>query len=273
MKHVYAAIMLFVTFVFISLIYVVSLFDDIQNQINNINLKFESVYEELENHDNILDTNEENDEPQEPIKSEEKEEIVVDDLIFESSTETNDLTNVDNSFINSFPVVTEDKKENEIEVENETEVQDNKNSQNDSNSGNNIYGDMADSYYGRLYIPSAGINVALYYGWSQYITDRVDSANIFCPSYAEGFTIADHNNQAFSRLFSVGVGTSAYIEHPTFGTITIVCTDVFYGYNRSGYIMDANGANAMNMANYMMYTCSDGVDGVFISLWSILSMG
>jgi hypothetical protein len=48
------------------------------------------------------------------------------------------------------------------------------------------------NYYGRLHIPEVGINVALYYGADQSITNRKDSANIFSMSVFDGLYIADH---------------------------------------------------------------------------------
>jgi sortase (surface protein transpeptidase) len=48
------------------------------------------------------------------------------------------------------------------------------------------------NYYGRLHIPKVSINVALYYGADQSITNRKDSANIFSMSVFDGLYIADH---------------------------------------------------------------------------------
>lgn len=129
--------------------------------------------------------------------------------------------------------------------------------------------DLSHLYYGRLHVPSVGINVALYYGWSQYITDRKDSANIFTWDDCPGYTIADHNNQEFSKLFKVDVGTKGYIEHKNGYTINIECVDIFDGYNTGKYIVDTNGVNAANRTDYMMYTCLYRTNGVLICLWEI----
>jgi hypothetical protein len=112
--------------------------------------------------------------------------------------------------------------------------------------------------------------VALYYSYDQDITDRKDSANIFSFKDDKGHTIADHNNQEFSKLLTVKSGMTGYINHRDFGRINIQCYSVFDGYNNGHFIADKNGNNAMNMADYMMYTCKPKSDQVLICLWSIL---
>lgn len=122
-------------------------------------------------------------------------------------------------------------------------------------------------FYGRLYVPDAKIDVALYVGYSQGICDRQDSANIFSFGTDEGKTIADHSNQEFRKLFSVKVGTEGYIELKNGEIINIVCTDIFNGHNDGVYIVDEEGNNVMDVADYMMYTCRDGWRNVIICLW------
>lgn len=123
------------------------------------------------------------------------------------------------------------------------------------------------NFYGRLYVPDAKIDVALYVGYSQAICDRQDSANIFSFGIDEGKTIADHNNQEFSKLFSVKVGTQGYIKLQNGDIINIVCTDVFNGHHDGVYIVDEEGNNVMDIADYMMYTCRNGWRNVRICLW------
>lgn len=123
------------------------------------------------------------------------------------------------------------------------------------------------NFYGRLYVPDAKIDVALYVGWAQAICDRQDSANIFSFGLDEGKTIADHNNQEFSKLFSVEVGTEGYIELKNGDVVNIVCTDVFNGHNDGVYIIDEEGNNVMDVADFMMYTCRNGWQNVRICLW------
>ena len=152
----------------------------------------------------------------------------------------------------------------ESEDEKKTEVQ-----QND-NYYNNIYEDMKDLYYGRLYIPDLNINVALYYGSKQYITDRVDSANIYMVLHRDCLTIADHNHQAFANLPNVQVGMMGYIQKGHEGSIRtdIQCIDICYGQNIKDFITDMNGEYIAPDCFYMMYTCKDDSNNVFICLWN-----
>lgn len=123
------------------------------------------------------------------------------------------------------------------------------------------------NFYGRLYIPDAKIDVALYKGCAQAICDRQDSANIFSFGLDVGKTIADHSNQEFRKLFSVKIGMQGYIELENGDIINIVCTDIFNGHNNGVYITDEEGNNVMDVADYMMYTCRDGWRNVHICLW------
>lgn len=122
-------------------------------------------------------------------------------------------------------------------------------------------------FYGRLYIPDAMIDVALYTGNAQGICDRQDSANIFSLGLDVGKTIADHSNQEFRKLFSVEIGTQGYIELENGDIINIVCVNVFNGHNNGVYITDEEGNNVMDVADFMMYTCRNGWRNVRICLW------
>lgn len=132
----------------------------------------------------------------------------------------------------------------------------------------NIYEDMSELYYGRLYIPDLDVNVGLYRGTNQYITDREDSANIFSLGKSFGTTIADHNNQEFSKLFNVSVGTKGYINNIHQQRIHLECTDVFEGYNTGSHIVNKSGIIVMGDDDYLMYTCNYS-GGVLITLWTI----
>lgn len=123
-------------------------------------------------------------------------------------------------------------------------------------------------FYGRLYVPDAGIDVALYCGSKQYITDRVDSANLFTWKEYTGRIIADHNNQEFSKLFSVEVGTAGYIWLKNGDIINIKCGEVLNGHNTVKALTDESGACVLNSADYVMYTCRDGWQNVRICLWN-----
>lgn len=121
-------------------------------------------------------------------------------------------------------------------------------------------------YYGRLHIPEVGIDVALYYGASQTITDRKDSANIFSMSVFDGLYIADHNTQAFKKLHKVLPGTKGYIELQNGDILYIECIDIFDGYNTGKLITNKNGQTNFQ-ADYLMYTCKKG-QNIVICLWN-----
>lgn len=122
-------------------------------------------------------------------------------------------------------------------------------------------------FYGRLYVPDAKIDVALYSGNSQSICDRQDSANIYSLGLIEGKTIADHNNQEFSKLFSVEVGMLGYIQLENGDIINIECTDVFNGHNTGPDLTDEDGNSVMGTSDYLMYTCRNGWQNIRVCLW------
>ena len=121
-------------------------------------------------------------------------------------------------------------------------------------------------FYGRLYVPDANIDVALYYGTQQYICDRQDSANVFTYGVYDGEHIADHNNQEFRKLFNVKVGMHGYIQLANGNIINIKCIKVLNGHNTGRSITDNNG-NAELDGDYLMYTCRNGWRNVRICLW------
>lgn len=126
-------------------------------------------------------------------------------------------------------------------------------------------------YVGRLYIPEAGISVALYNGWAQSITDRYDSANYFSLlPITDNIIIADHNNQAFSKLHKVKVNTTGYIEFKNGAVENIVCVEVFSGYNKKSDITDKNGNSVSKKEDYLTYTCQNGWQNILICLWTIV---
>ena len=121
---------------------------------------------------------------------------------------------------------------------------------------------------GRLMIPSAGINVALF-TWinasvsaadpeeivaqvRQLIVDYEDSAVLYNDGY--GSVIADHSNQDFSTLSSVAVGDPAYIlagDH----VVSLRCRLVTDGVNTGTGITDKDGNNITAGSDYTCYTC------------------
>ena len=121
---------------------------------------------------------------------------------------------------------------------------------------------------GRLMIPSAGINVALF-SWinasvsetdpdkiveqvRQLIVDYEDSALLYNDGY--GSVIADHSNQDFMTLSNVKVGDPAYIlagDH----VVSLKCNLVTDGINTGTGITDAEDKNITAGEDYTCYTC------------------
>lgn len=124
------------------------------------------------------------------------------------------------------------------------------------------------NFYGRLYIPSVGIDVALYYGNDQAATDRADSASIFAYGTYDDEIIADHSNQDFSKLFGVSVGDTGYIRLSDGGTINIRCAEVFNGHNTGTELTDSDYNNVMGQYDYLMYTCRNGWRNILICQWT-----
>ena len=122
------------------------------------------------------------------------------------------------------------------------------------------------NYYGRLRIQEVKLDVALYFGADQSITDRKDSANVFTMSMFDGLYISDHSTQEFGKLLDVEVGMRGYLQLADGSIHNIECTDVFNGHNTGKRIEDENG-NANFDANYLMYTCRKGWKNIRICLW------
>ena len=123
-------------------------------------------------------------------------------------------------------------------------------------------------FYGRLYVPDVEIDVALYCGSSQEITDRDDSANLFTWMSYTARIIADHSNQEFAKLFGVEAGTTGYIRLADGDIINIKCIEVLNGHNTVDAIVNESGACVMNSADYVMYTCRNSWQNIRICLWN-----
>ena len=133
-----------------------------------------------------------------------------------------------------------------------------------------------DGMYGRLTIPSVGINVGLYYCTSdagstaQSIVNAVDSAAYINQVNVDGVLIADHNNQGFDAMKkSKPYETYAYIDFGSY-TQTYVCTAIGLGHNYDNDMVDWNGVSL----NYdyisgglAMYTCNENWQNITISYW------
>ncbi len=135
-----------------------------------------------------------------------------------------------------------------------------------------------DGMEGRLLIPSADINVALF-TWietpvaadagaddillqvRQAIVDKEDSASLYNDGY--GNVIADHSNQEFSKLSKVSVGDAAYLlagDH----IISLECDLVTDGTNTLNGITLADGKPANEGEDYICYTCLEDWTHVLI---------
>lgn len=132
------------------------------------------------------------------------------------------------------------------------------------------YGDdvLECNFYGRLYVPDANIDVALYYTNSQFITDRADSANLYMWATYSGEIIADHSDQEFRKLFNVEVGTEGYIRTYAGDIINIRCIEVLNGHNTGLDLTDEDGKTVMGTADYLMYTCRSGWQNIRICRWN-----
>lgn len=113
---------------------------------------------------------------------------------------------------------------------------------------------------GRLVIPSAAVNVALFSDGvgedeaqiRQAICDAEDSAAIY--SDGIGIVIADHNNQAFQFLSEVQPGDKAYILRGE-SILSLECEVTFDGLNSGMGVTDADSIPATFYADYICYTC------------------
>ena len=123
---------------------------------------------------------------------------------------------------------------------------------------------------GRLLIPSAGIDVALFV-WGtepegdvspeqreeivrQSVTDAEDSAILY--SDGIGNIIADHSNQSFSALTAVAVGDPAYILAGD-SVVSLQCDLVTDGINSGQGITDADGVWVTSNEDFVCYTCGE----------------
>lgn len=115
------------------------------------------------------------------------------------------------------------------------------------------------NFYGRLFIPSVGIDVALYNSWEQSTCDRRDSACIY-PDLCENGTpfIADHNHQCFSVLKKVKPGDTAQVVTASGTIYSYQCVGVLDGHNTADGIpydiKDENYQPVYGTADLICYT-------------------
>lgn len=115
--------------------------------------------------------------------------------------------------------------------------------------------------YGRLRIPSVGINVALFAVNTQATIDAPDSAAIYGGN--GGTTIADHQNQGFRAIANCVPGsTVAYIDTPE-GTQRYICSVRTMGHNVTTALTD-DSLNVFSYGGLIMYTCRDNSYNIWI---------
>lgn len=115
--------------------------------------------------------------------------------------------------------------------------------------------------YGRLRVPSVGINVAVFSVNSQAAIDALDSAAIYGGN--GGTTIADHQNQGFRAIANCVPGsTVAYIDTPE-GTQKYICSVRMTGHNVTTALTDES-LNVFTYDGLIMYTCRDNSYNIWI---------
>ncbi len=134
---------------------------------------------------------------------------------------------------------------------------------------------MRQDMAGRLIIPSAGIDVALFIDGQgedvaqmrQEICDREDSASFFTDGL--GMLIADHNNQAFSSLGRVQTGDKAVVLRGH-SIVTLQCELIADGNNYGKGILDADGYYFTSYEDYICYTCKENWNNVLVVGFRVL---
>lgn len=112
-------------------------------------------------------------------------------------------------------------------------------------------------FCGRLYIPAAGIDVALYNNTWQETCNRSDSAAIFPHRPEDGGSNIVADNE-LETLTSVSVASTAYVITPSGQQINYVCVDAFDGHNDvTGYdaLQKDDGTIVWGSAELIVYTC------------------
>lgn len=136
-----------------------------------------------------------------------------------------------------------------------------------------VWSEMHDREYmeGRLVIPSAGIDVALF-SWGtepagdydrdkvielvrQSVVDNADSALLYNDDPV-GNIIADHSTQDFSALSNVKEGDKAYILSGD-RIVTLTCDFATDGVNTGYGITDKGGGWNHKGTDYVCYTCME----------------
>lgn len=113
--------------------------------------------------------------------------------------------------------------------------------------------------YGRLFVPSVDLNVALYLADMtsnnvQRIVDNRDSAAYF--DFNNQNVIADHNHQGFHKIIDISAGDFAYIKKLDGSMDIYQMINKFEGENIVYDLVDLNGNSILTGKNSLvMYTC------------------
>lgn len=122
--------------------------------------------------------------------------------------------------------------------------------------------------WGRLFIPSVNIDVALYQTpctpEAQQIVDAYDSA-AYMNTLNGAVLIGDHSNQGFDRLINIQTGTKMYIYRSDGSVETYVCTETCHGTNYTSGVCDANGISSEQSSGIWCYTCGASSADIIIS--------
>lgn len=124
-------------------------------------------------------------------------------------------------------------------------------------------------------IPSAKIDVPLYYSHEQSVCDAKDSACFYNSSennvdfLLDNWIIADHRTQDFKTLYKVKAGDTAYIINDDDSITTLECIEVCEGTaDEYGYIyVDDDYMENRYEDVYIAYTCKKQKDKRLITYW------
>lgn len=122
--------------------------------------------------------------------------------------------------------------------------------------------------WGRLFIPSVDIDVALYQTPctpdAQPIVDAYDSA-AYINTLDGAVLIADHSNQGFDKIVNLKAGDKLYIYRPDDSIETYVCQETCNGKNYTSKICDERGVASTQSSGIWCYTCGASSVDIIIS--------
>lgn len=131
------------------------------------------------------------------------------------------------------------------------------------------------NFSGRLYIPSAGIDVALYRGLEHSIVERADSAAIHSKSLSSTSStkscvlIEDLNSQTFANLENVKVGAAGSVKNADGKVVKIRCVASYKGLGDKNELTDLNNQSVLFNSAYYIFTGSSEEGYVYITQWDL----